>query len=57
MAKGYLVAEAFVAGAKWMTEKSRLARGGAILAKPDGWGNGHMDAHRRPGCRRVTAPY
>ena len=53
MAKGYLVAESFVEGAKWMTEKTRLARGGAVIFKPDGWGNVYMDAYRCNGCRRV----
>ena len=57
MVKGYLVAEAFVDGAKWMTEKSRLARGGEILIKPDGWGNVYMDAYRCTGCRRVIVQY
>ncbi len=57
MAKGYLVAESFVEGAKWMTEKTRLARGGEVIVKPDGWGNVYMDAYRCPGCRRVIVQY
>lgn len=57
MAKGFLVAESFVEGAKWMTEKTRLARGGEVIVKPDGWGNVYMDAYRCLGCRRVIVQY
>ncbi len=57
MAKGFLVAESFVEGAKWMTEKTRLARGGEVIVKPDGWGNVYMDAYRCHGCRRVIVQY
>lgn len=57
MAKGYLVAESFVEGAKWMTEKTRLARGGEVIFRPDGWGNVYMDAYRCLGCRRVFLQY
>ena len=57
MAKGFLVAESFVEGAKWMTEKTRLARGGEVLFKPDGWGNVFIDAYRCTGCRRVFLQY
>jgi hypothetical protein len=57
MLKGYLVAESFVEGAKWMVERSRLARGGEVLIKPDGWGNVYMDAYRCMGCRRVLVRY
>ena len=57
MAKGFLVAESFVEGSKWMTEKTRLARGGEVLFKPDGWGNVYMDAYRCHGCRRVFLHY
>jgi len=55
--KGFLVAESFVEGAKWMTEKTRLARGGEVIFKPDGWGNVYMDAYRCHGCRRVFLQY
>ncbi len=57
MAKGFLVAESFVEGAKWMTEKTRLARGGEVMFKPDGWGNVYMDAFRCHDCRRVFLKY
>lgn len=57
MQKGFLVAESFVEGAKWMTERSRLARGGEVLIKPDGWGNVYMDAYRCTDCRRVFVVY
>ena len=57
MAKGYLVAEAFVDGAKWMTEQRRLARGGGILVKPDGWGHGDREGYRGNGWRRVIRRY
>ncbi len=57
MVKGFLVAESFVEGAKWMTERSRLARGGEVLVKPDGWGNVYMDAYRCTGCRRIIVQY
>lgn len=57
MTKGFLVAESFVEGAKWMSEKTRLARGGEVIFKPDGWGNVYMDAYRCNGCRRVVLQY
>ncbi len=57
MEKGFLVAESFVEGAKWMTEKTRLARGGEVIVKPDGWGNVYMDARRCLECRRVIVQY
>ncbi len=57
MAKGYLVAESFVEGAKWMRERTKLALGGEVLVKPDGFGNVYMDAYRCLACRRVVLRY
>ncbi len=57
MERGYLVAESFVEGAKWMREKTRLAIGGEVLVKPDGFGNVYMDARRCRSCRRVIVQY
>ncbi len=57
LTKGYLVAESFVEGAKWMVNKTKLAVGGEVIFKPDGWGNVYMDAYRCNGCRRLFLQY
>lgn len=57
MAKGFLVAESFVEGAKWTTQKTKLALGGEVLAKADGFGNVYIDAYRCVACRVVILHY
>jgi hypothetical protein len=46
MEAGFLVAESFVGGAKWMRKKTRLAMGGEVLADPDGLGNVYLEGLR-----------
>ncbi|MEK6988306.1 MAG: PF20097 family protein [Candidatus Thermoplasmatota archaeon] len=57
MMKGFLVAESFVEGAKWTKEKTKLALGGEVLVKPDGFGNVYINGYRCPACRFVFLRY
>lgn len=57
MAKGFLVAESFVEGAKWTTQKTKLALGGEVLAHPDGFGNVYVNGYRCVACRLVILEY
>ncbi len=57
MLQGFLVAESFVEGAKWTREKTKLALGGEVLVKPDGFGNVYITGYRCVGCRRVVLRY
>lgn len=57
MEAGYLVAESFLSGAKWMEEKTRLALGGEPLQPPDRWGNVYFAGLRCASCRLLTLRY
>lgn len=57
MVKGFLVAESFLEGAKWTLQKTRLALGGEVLAKSDGFGNVYIDGFRCASCRLVILHY
>lgn len=54
---GFLVAESMVGGAKWMTEKTRLAIGGDHLQPPDRWGNVYMSGQRCTECHLLLVRY
>jgi len=57
MDAGFLVAESYIEGVKWMHEKTKLALGGDPIQKPDAWGNVYIAGLRCTGCRLVTVRY
>ena len=57
MQPGFLLAESYIGGAKWVTRRTRLARGGTSLVRPDGLGNVYLAGHRCPGCRFLALHY
>ena len=57
MDTGYLVAESYISGIKWMREKTRLALGGESLQPPDSWGNVYLAGLRCASCRLLTIRY
>lgn len=57
MAKGFVVAESFVEGAKWTTQKTKMALGGEVIAPSDGFGNVYVDGYRCVACRLVILEY
>jgi hypothetical protein len=57
MEVGYLVAESYISGAKWMHEKTRLALGGQAIQSPDAWGNVYIAGLRCATCRLLTLRY
>jgi len=54
---GFLVAESFLQGAKWMQERTRLALGGETLVQPDGFGNVYIPGLRCPSCKVLILKY
>lgn len=57
MMNGFLVAESFLQGAKWMQERTRLALGGETLVQPDGFGNVYIPGLRCPSCKVLILKY
>lgn len=57
MDRGFLVAESYLGGAKWVTRRTRMAAGGASLVRPDNWGNVFLAGQRCPGCRLLVLRY
>ena len=57
MDRGYLVAESYLGGAKWVARKTRLAGGGSRLVPPDTWGNVYLAGGRCPRCRLLVLRY
>jgi len=57
MVAGFLVAESYISGVKWMHEKTKLALGGDPIQKPDAWGNVYIAGLRCTDCRLVTVRY
>ncbi len=57
MEHGFLVAESYIGGAKWVTRRTRLAGGGARLVGPDTWGNVYFEGFRCSGCKYLSLHY
>ncbi len=57
MDRGFLVAESYIGGAKWVARKTRLAGGGSRLVPPDAWGNVYFGGHRCTRCRLLVLAY
>lgn len=57
MDHGFLVAESYIGGAKWMTRRTRLGAGGKALVNPDGFGNVYLEGFRCSGCRYLSLHY
>ena len=57
MEPGFLVAESYVGGAKWVHEKTILAIGGEKVAKTDGAGNVYIRGFRCATCRHLALYY
>ena len=57
MQSGFLVAESYIGGAKWMRRRTLLAAGGESLVRPDGLGNVCLAGHRCPRCRFLALHY
>jgi hypothetical protein len=57
MEPGFLVAESFMGGAKWMRQRTRLAIGGGSVGRPDGLGNVYIQGFRCAACRHLSLDY
>ena len=57
MEKGFVRAESFIAGGKWMNEKTNKTLGLESLAKPDALGFCFIEGHRCWDCHFVVLKY
>jgi len=57
MMDGFLVAESFIQGVKWVKERTRLALGGEVLVQPDSYGNVYVEGVRCPSCKMMILKY
>ncbi len=57
MESGFVRAESFIGGVKWMKEKSNRSLGLEGIAKPDSLGFCFMQGYRCPECRYVIIQY
>jgi hypothetical protein len=57
MEHGFLVAEKFIEGARWITQKTRLGAGGEPLVEPDALGNQYIPGYRCAACRLLLLVY
>ncbi len=57
MQKGFLVAESYLGGAKWVSRRTRLAGDGERIVNPDTWGNVYLAGLRCRSCRTLALRY
>jgi len=57
MEPGFLVAESYLGGAKWVLRKTRLGAGGEALVRPDALGNVYVGGRRCRRCRFLALHY
>jgi ssDNA-binding Zn-finger/Zn-ribbon topoisomerase 1 len=57
MEHGYIRAESFIGGIKWMREKSTKSLGLETVAKPDMLGFVFIEGFRCPECRLICSQY
>ncbi len=57
MEQGFIVAENFVEGARWVRQKTRLGTGGEQIVKPDALGNQYIPGFRCTSCRLMLLLY
>jgi hypothetical protein len=57
MEQGFVRAESFIGGVKWMAERSTKTLGLEYVARPDSLGFCFLEGHRCPECRCIVIQY